>query len=599
MSARDLLNPADPPQAQVDKLLSIAEALMYRVEQVNAPSGTAFAQFQRAALLEQEVRARTAELERALDLLNQSNARLAAASHEADQARTNLTNAIETVQEGFALFSPDEALVLFNSRFALSMPDVQVRLAPGLSFADYVAMVSDSRHLMLPSGETREGWRAARMARHGDRHGMFNVRLRGNRWLQVSEHRTPEGGIVILQTDVTDIMRVERRERARMLDDQARLIRATLDHLDQGVCIFNREARLVGWNARLADLLSYPMRNFHIGIDAEALISWISGQFRFLGNTQAGRLRAWTAQGHGRPPLSFEIAQGDSRTLSVSAQEMPDRGFVISVTDVTAERAASRALSAVNEMLEARVAERTEELEAALAEAERANASKTRFVAAASHDLLQPLSAAKLFLAAAADNGASTESAPVLGKAQRALESVEHMLGALLDISRLESGRAEVHVGSVAVDRLMRQLADEMLPQAQAKGLELTLCPSCAVVASDATYLRRILQNLLSNAIRYTPRGRVLLGARRRGRFLRIEVHDTGPGIPENRRKDIFREFERLEAPVSPTDGMGLGLAIVERACTLLGHALTLHSRPGEGTCFAVSVPVIRYARRG
>ena len=594
MPIEDLVDTSAPRDAQIARLLRIAEALMRRVEQKVDTSDEAYAQFQRASLMEQEVQKRTRELEDTLDLLNTSNERLAAAYREKEAARANLINAIEAVQGGFALFSQDERLILSNSRFGMHMPDVRAALTPGLKYAEYIEIVSRSPHLTLPPGETREDWRRRRMARHNDRNVLLNVRLNWNRWVQVSEHRTPDGGSVILQTDVTDIMRIERQERERMLDDQARLIRATLEHLDQGICIFDRQSRLVGWNRRVGELLAFPLRMFYMGIHAEKLVDWMEGSFTFADGIKAELIRNWTRRQDGRPPLSFEISREGDFTLGVFAQEMPDRGFVISFTDLTNEREAVRALSYLNEELEARVSERTEELEAALEEAALANETKSRFVAAASHDLLQPLSAAKLFLASAEDE-ASQEAAPILGKARRALESVEHLMDALVDISRLDSGRTEVHVGNVSLGRLMRQLGDELAPEARAKGLRLRVVPSSAIVASDPTYLRRVLQNLLSNAVRYTREGTVLMGARRRGDQVSVEVIDTGPGIPEDRTRDIFREFQRLDSAASASEGMGLGLAIVERACALLDHELSLESEVGQGTRFTVSLPVLRY----
>ena len=590
----DLIDPGEPPEDQIARLRVIAEALMRRVEQQPDLSETTFAQLHRTTLLEQEVHNRTRELEETLDLLNAANERLASSYREKEAVRTNLINAIEAVQGGFALFSRDEELVLCNSRFGMHMPDLRAALAPGLTFAEYIDLVSRSPHLTLPPGETREDWKRRRLARHQDQNLRLNVRLNWNRWVQVSEHRTPDGGIVILQTDVTDIMRIERQERERMLDDQARLIRATLEHLDQGVCIFDRQSRLVGWNRRVGEMLAFPLRMFYMGIHAEKLIDWMSESFTFTDGIEGDTVRDWTRRKDGRPPLNFEIESADDLTLGVFAQEMPDRGFVISFTDITNERAAVRALSFLNEALEARVSERTEELEAALAEAALANETKSRFVAAASHDLLQPLSAAKLFLASAEDE-ASEEAAPVLGKARRALESVEHLMDALVDISRLDSGRTEVHVGKVSLSRLMRQLADELAPEARAKGLDLRVVPTTAVVASDPTYLRRILQNLLTNAVRYTREGSVLMGARRHANRVTVEVIDTGPGIPEDRMRDIFREFQRLDSAASASAGMGLGLAIVERACSLLNHDLTVTSELGKGTRFAVTLPVLRF----
>ncbi len=582
-----LINPADSAERRAEKLLTIAEALMRRVEQATDDSGAAYAQFQRAALLEDQVRERTRDLGRALDLLNDSNARLAEATRAAETARQNLSNAIETVQEGFALFDREDRLVMCNSRFAMHMPDVHAQLQPGLGFADYVAMVSRSPHLTL-EGQDGEAWAQGRMRRHKDQHVIFNVRLGGDHWVQVSEHRTADGGTVILQTDVTDIILAERHERGKLLDDQARMIRATLDHINQGVGIFDAEARLAGWNGRLGSLLSLPMGRLRIGTSFEAVFGRLPMQFERL---TRGALMDWVAAGV-RPPLEFAVRRGEELILDVFAQGMPGGGFVLSFTDVTAERAALQALSRANETLEARVMERTLELEDALAHAERANASRSRFVAAASHDLLQPLSAAKLFISSIAGEGLDRGAQVALEKAQNALMSVEGLLDALLDISKLESGKAAVSVGAVSLDRLLRTLAEEFAPMAAAKGLRLVVVPCTVSVESDPAYLRRILQNLIGNAIRYTDKGRVLVGARRRGGVVRLEVRDTGPGIPEESQNDIFKEFHRLNARASASEGMGLGLAIVERACALLGHPLGLTSEVGHGTCFMVQVPV-------
>jgi hypothetical protein len=198
-----LINPADPPEKQTQKLLTIAQVLMRRVEQITDDSGAAYAQFQRAAMLEDQVRERTRDLERALDLLNDSNGRLAEANRATEAARQNLANAIETIQEGFALFDADDVLVMCNSRFGMHMLDVREHLKPGLRFDDYVGRVSRSRFLELPQGETAADWAIARQRRHQDRHVIFNVRMVWDRWVQVSEHRTADGGTVILQTDVT------------------------------------------------------------------------------------------------------------------------------------------------------------------------------------------------------------------------------------------------------------------------------------------------------------------------------------------------------------------------------------------------------------
>ena len=589
-----LINPSDPPERQTEKLLTIANVLMRRVEQITDDSGAAYAQFQRAAMLEDQVRERTHDLERALHLLNNSNLMLAAANRETEAARQNLASAIETIQEGFALFDAGDILVMCNSRFGMDMSDVRPHLRAGLTFDDYIGLVSQSSFLELPDGESPSDWAIARWQKHKDQHVIFNVRMRFDRWMQVSEHRTADGGTVILQTDVTDIIRYEREERGKMLDDQARIIRATLDHISQGVCIFDARAALAGWNQRLGTLLKMPLSKFQLGSHFDHFLRRFSPDFSFGDPLDEARLSEWGLRSGVRPALQFELRRGTGLILDVFAQGMPDGGFVMSFTDVTSERAAIEGLSRANETLEARVMERTLELEDALVNAERANASRSRFVAATSHDLLQPLSAAKLFIASIADDGVVPTARIVLEKAQNALDSVEDILGALLDISKLESGRAAVSVGPVSFAKMLARLNDEFGAIAASKGLRLTVMSSSAVVLSDPAYMRRILQNLIGNAIRYTESGRVLVGVRRRGSVIRVEVHDTGPGIPDSEQDNIFKEFHRLNARASASEGMGLGLAIVERACALLGHPLGLTSEIGRGSCFMVQVPLAK-----
>ena len=595
-AAADLLDPADPPERQRDKLLRIVSVLMRRVEQGGAadgsPDGAGYAQFERAAMLEDQVRMRTRDLERALDLLNEANARLGQASREAEGARQNLSDAIETVREGFALFGPDDLLILCNSRFCADLPDLRPLLQPGLPFARYVQGVSRSPSLVLPAGETARSWAQARMTRHRERHVMFNVQFAADRWVQVSEQRTADGGTVILQTDVTDIIRAEREERTALLDEQARLVRATLDHISQGVCIFDAQARMLGWNARMAELLAVPLAEFRAGLPFDALLARLRGRAALAEGMETDSLRRWALAPPPRAPLRFEVTRlGADRVLDAFAQQMPGGGFVMSFTDVTTERRAITALRQANELLESRVAARTLELGDALARAERANAARSRFVAAASHDLLQPLSAAKLFLASIRDAELPPRALDALDKTEAALGSVEALLDALLDISRLESGRLSARVEPVAMGPLLARLAEEFAPMAQSRGLSLRMRPASRSALTDATWTRRILQNLIANALRYTEAGGVLVGVRAGSGGLRVEVLDTGPGIPETEHAAIFREFHRLQAPASAAQGMGLGLAIVDRAAAMLGHRVTLDSRPGRGSRFTLHLP--------
>ncbi|RDW12553.1 ATP-binding response regulator [Paracoccus thiocyanatus] len=237
------------------------------------------------------------------------------------------------------------------------------------------------------------------------------------------------------------------------------------------------------------------------------------------------------------------------------------------------------------------LSERNRELAVARASAEEANRSKTRFLRAASHDLLQPLSAAKLFLSALKDTELDELQRELTGRLTGAFESVEELMHAVLDISRLDSQRIEFQRKPVDLGDLFRRLAVEYAPMAEAKGLRLSFAPTTVLVESDPTFLRRIAQNLVSNAIKYTDRGGVLVGVRQRGERAWLEIYDTGIGIAAADRARIFDEFQRIGRE-GGAPGMGLGLSIVRRACAKLGHSIAMDSEPGRGTVFRVNLPL-------
>ena len=258
-------------------------------------------------------------------------------------------------------------------------------------------------------------------------------------------------------------------------------------------------------------------------------------------------------------------------------------------------------------MLEGRVRARTEELtglmrslersneamQAAKEEAETANRSKTRFLAAASHDLLQPLNAARLSLSALTDLAPGPEAKAVARQVERGLETIEDLIKALIDISKLDAGIVRPVVKPVRLADLVAGIEASFRPFAERK--ELRLVTRCAdlVVETDGILLQRILQNLVSNAIRYTESGGVLIAARRRGKLCRIDVVDTGCGIPESERALVFEEFFRGGRECDDGGvGLGLGLSIVQRMASTLDHAIELHSRTGHGTRLSLTLPL-------
>lgn len=268
-------------------------------------------------------------------------------------------------------------------------------------------------------------------------------------------------------------------------------------------------------------------------------------------------------------------------------------------------RGSSYALTRTAAMLEREVLARNRDLERALADlsatnaelaaaresADEASRAKSRFLRAASHDLLQPLSAAKLFLAHLGEILTQPMQADLVARIMANFDSAEELIRALLEIGKLDSTRAEVSIAPLSVGRLFQRLATDLSPLAAARGVELRFVRSSRTVLSDPVFLRSVAQNLVSNALKYTTGPKVLVGVRADGGTVWLEVHDTGPGIAPADQARIFNEFERLSRSDQP--GSGLGLSIVQRACARLGHRLALVSAPGRGSTFRVQLPLV------
>jgi signal transduction histidine kinase/CheY-like chemotaxis protein len=224
--------------------------------------------------------------------------------------------------------------------------------------------------------------------------------------------------------------------------------------------------------------------------------------------------------------------------------------------------------------------------------AEEANIAKSRFLAVASHDLRQPLHALGLFVQALQESSIASHERHLVGNIRRSVDAMEDLFDALLDISRLDAGIVRPRFETFGLATLFDRLNFEFGPVAKQKGLSLSVMKTSVYICSDPSLVERIARNLVSNAIRYTDRGGVLLGCRRQQGGLRIEVWDTGRGIPADKHREIFREFSQLHpADRDPHKGLGLGLAIVERLAKLLDHEIHLRSTPGKGSVFSVAIP--------
>jgi Na+/proline symporter/signal transduction histidine kinase len=391
----------------------------------------------------------------------------------------------------------------------------------------------------------------------------------------------------------------------KLLDDASaaihynrEILQTALDQVRQGIAVFDRDMHLVCWNRQFGEILDLPPHIVRVDVTLSEILEYCAEHGAF-GAGDPGRLvreRLELYAGSSRPYL--ERFSNRSLVVEVRSERMPDGGIVTTFTDITPSVEAAEALERANASLEGRVRERTRELERLNAElvrakatADEANVSKTRFLAAASHDILQPLNAARLYVTSLVERQGASEEARLVRNVDASLEAVEEILGALLDISRLDSGVLKPEFSSFRIEDLLRQLEVEFAPLAREKGLQLVFMPSSLTVKSDRRLLRRLLQNLVANAIKYTPRGRVLIGCRRRRGKVRICVCDTGLGIDRSKRRAIFLEFHRLSEGASIARGLGLGLSIVERIARVLGHPVDLISTVGKGSQFFVDVP--------
>ncbi len=446
-------------------------------------------------------------------------------------------------------------------------------------------------------------------ARHGEEMTLASAAdvelLRYTERLLVSAIGASSARLVIALSLERDDM--DMRSAMALLDDASAAIRynrellqSTMENVRQGIAVYDEELRLVWWNRRFSDYLNLPDAFARIGVSAEEIIRYSAEHGEYGPGDVETIVAELMAQYRSRTPITYERRLADGTVLEVGTSATPGGHVVATLSDVTERVQATAALVEAKESLELRVAERTraltqlnDQLREATMAAQDANLGKTRFLAAASHDLLQPLNAARLFLSSLAERPQQPENEALIERVETSLKSVEQLLEELLDISKLDAGGVVPQIEDFSLDEFLDALATEFAALADERGVALRFVPSKRLVRSDQRLLRRILQNLLSNAIRYTPAGgRVLLGCRVAGDALRLEVWDTGAGIPDDMHDAVFREFQRLAGSDGSQQGLGLGLAIVERVARMLDHKVTLRSKVGKGSVFGVTVPV-------
>jgi Na+/proline symporter/signal transduction histidine kinase/CheY-like chemotaxis protein len=374
------------------------------------------------------------------------------------------------------------------------------------------------------------------------------------------------------------------------------LLMTMIDHMTQGVSVVDKNMCLVAWNNQYLKLFDYPKDLVYVGCPIADLIRY---------NAEQGECGPGSVEEHVNKRIhwmkvgsahEFERIRKDGLVIQMRGTPIEGGGFVTTFADITAFRE--------NEaVLEERVNDRTQQLANALTEqklaleqADKANQSKSRFLAAASHDLLQPMHAARLFSTALEQSVSSAEDQQTLQQLDRALYGAESMLSALLDIARLEGGTIQPKRQAYSLHDLLNDLELQFKSIAAQRNIQLSVHDTRFWVDTDPQWMRRIIQNFVSNALRYTAQGRVVVGVLRsaqRPNHIRIGVWDTGLGINEQQRVKLFQEFERC-GHTSPwgEQGLGLGLAIVQRMTSLLDFPVHVYSELGKGSCFMIEVPL-------
>ncbi|MEM9500840.1 MAG: PAS-domain containing protein [Pseudomonadota bacterium] len=376
-------------------------------------------------------------------------------------------------------------------------------------------------------------------------------------------------------------------EASRRLSFNGELLQIAIENIDQGVALVDSEMHLVAWNSRYQEMFELPDELVSVGTPIADLIRFNLERSDTAENEIIQQVNRRLEHMRAGSEHRIESEQYNGQIMRIVGSPAPGGGYVTSYTDITADRRAEQAL-------EEKVAERTEQLSDANDALAEATQSKTRFLAAASHDLIQPLNAARLFASALGEEVEGQEHLTRLVKdLDGSIMSADRLIRALLDISKLDSGGIVPELEPVALDKVFDEVAREFELQAKAKGITLRRVHTSAWAMTDRALITSVLRNLVSNAIRYTETGGVLLGVRRAGDRVLLCVYDTGRGIAEADRDRIFDEFQRGAS--TDREGLGLGLAIVRRTTRLLDIHVETSSKLDQGSRFALHMQVLHW----
>ncbi|ROV59951.1 PAS domain S-box protein [Vibrio ponticus] len=710
MTDLELQDELDRLRTQNEKLVKINRVLMQRIEDGGSLGNQPYATFEHSVQLAEQVQEKTRILNETLAELERSNRALKNANDQANIFKQRFVDAIESISDAFVLLDSDGRIILQNSHFLNYWNKVGLKIEEGTNLNDFKALAK-TRGIIS-------------QAYPGDANQNPVYKLSDNRWFQLSERRTREGGWVMLYTDITALKMAESARYEQAMAQKSKLLQNLVDNLSQGVIIVSNNDQLEVWNKRFVEMskLSTQMlrskpylqnlassteldlafsdqdaANTHgvqklsngtvvevrshrlsngktiktftditeahqyaeslresesrlrlITDNVPAMIAYVGADLRFqftnkvyqdwygrekgehFGvdlknqrvNTNFEQLQPYVTRALKGESVSFEVEESNHLGHSVYLHKsyVPNKdhhgaviGFFVLVRDITTRIKSALALQKAHDSLEVRVNQRTAQLQQvnqmlqieveerrrtqldlskAKSEAEQANLSKTKFLAAVSHDLLQPLNAAQLFTSTLDSQINQQSNISLVGSISKSLDDLENLISTLVDISKLDAGVVKADKNNFNLGELLNNLVNEYQHQSEQFGVKLKHVSVDAIVHSDSVLLARILRNFLSNAFRYTDNGKVLLGCRKKHNAVTIQVWDNGAGIAKDQLNEIFKEFKRLKASQKAfSNGLGLGLAIVDKLSNVLNHPIEVHSVEGKGSVFSVTVP--------
>ena len=386
-------------------------------------------------------------------------------------------------------------------------------------------------------------------------------------------------------------------ETSQVLKFNRDLLHTTLENITHGIAVVDDELNLVIWNDRYLKMFDYPESMVYVGKSIREVFEYSAERGDFAGKDARVEIEKRINYLQQRSPYTTIRETVSGVVLKATGEPMPNGGFVTTYEDITESVEAAKLLREANEELENRVRERTIELKSITDELQRNTRSKTHFLAAASHDLLQPISAARLFAhsaAARADN--PNEVKRLSSRIDKSLTTANDLLRALLDISKLDAGGIEPDYKTFGAQEFLQSIASEMQASADEKGLKLSVVSDRVYIESDRQLLFSVMLNLVANALRYTTaNGEVILrGVSTDFGEVRLSVEDSGLGIDDQHIEQIFNEFYQVRDNDSQSNrGLGLGLSIVRRICTLMNIEIQVDSKLGKGSTFTVILPEV------